>query len=148
MVGLLIEVVEDGEWVPRARAFDTEKDFALDENNVDGEACSVGQQLLHYGDAMAELKAEVARKKEVVERTHALLFLKAKSEMDKPTVDNIKASIVGDAAYQAARNTLLASEANLIRLETWYRSLNKKIDCLVMLGYKQRKEIQHSGYAG
>jgi hypothetical protein len=148
MISLLIEVVIEGAWVPQPRAFNTEEDFKLDENNVDGEACAVGQQLLWYGDAMAELKAEVARKKEVVERIHAVLFAQAKATDVKATVDAIKATITNDPGYQTARNELLASEANLIRVETWYRSLNKKVDCLVMLGYKQRKEIQHSGYAG
>jgi hypothetical protein len=147
-VSLLIEVVEDGAWVPRARTFNTDEDFKLDENNIDGEACAVGQLLLHYGDAMSELKAEVARKKEVVDRIHAVLFAQAKATDVKATVDAIKASIVSDPQYQGARNDLLSSEANFIRVETWYRSLNKKIDCLVMIGYKQRKEIQHSGYAG
>lgn len=146
MISLLIEVIEDGAWVPRARAFNTEEDFLLDETNVDGELCRVGQYLLHYGDAFAELKAEVARKKEVVERHAAVLDAKFRTTMDKPTEGKIKSAIINDPTYQEAKNQELASTANLIRVDTWYRSLNKKVDCLQALAYKQRREIQAIGH--
>jgi hypothetical protein len=146
MPDLLIEIVENGEWVPRARNFDTENDFRLDENNVDGELCKMGQQLLWYGDAYAELKAEAARKKEVTERVSAALDARHRAAMDKPTEGKIRSAVLNDENYMNARNAELASTANLIRVETWYKSLNKKIDCLQALAYKQRIELKHTGY--
>lgn len=145
MPSLMIEEVEDNQWVPKVRTFNTEEDFHLDENNVDGELCGVGQQLLYYGDAYSDLKAEVARKKETVDRYYAVLDARFRNELDKPTEGKIKSAIVNDPDYQQARNQELASTANLIKVETWYRSLNKKVDCLQALAYKQRRELQHMG---
>ena len=148
MTSILIEVVEAGAWVQRARSFNTIEDFKLDENNVDGELCAVGQMLLEYGEAYAELKAEVARKKELTERMDAILYAKFRATLEKPTVGEINSAITNDASHQAARNEEIASTANLIKVEMWYKSLIQKIDCLKALAYKQRKELQNIGFGG
>ncbi len=82
----------NGEWVWKAfgQDYDTEKDFSMDEDNLNADICRMGQLMVKYGGLAAEQEANLSRKEENVKLVKASLSAAMKSQAE---VDGTKLTI-------------------------------------------------------
>jgi len=132
-------------WVEVGRTFDTAKDFLIDETNLDGELCRMGQLMVEYGSTWADLKAQVARHDEEQEAFYAHKALGVRSSKEKITADAVKETLKSDQEYRSFLLRTQRSEKFMLQVEVWYKSLLGKKDCLIALAYKHRQEIKAMG---
>ena len=117
-------------------------DFAIDENNVDGELCRAGRELAFYGSQSAEFKANVANKKLELEAFEAMVSLRCRANSTQRATEGlITATIAVDPEYQRLSQEVIKAELDYNRAENLFRTHQKRTDCIIALAYKQRTEI-------
>lgn len=137
-----------GEWVWKAQAekFDLEKDFSMDEGNLNVEICRMGQLLVRYGSLAAEQGANLSRVEEQVKLTKAsvsaALRSQAESSGTKLTVGELSDQVTLHPTYQQALSELHILRADALKAEHWWRSMVKKTDLLNAMAYRQSAELK------
>ena len=123
----------------------TKEDFHIDENNIEGELCKAGHLLSLYGTLAAEVKLESAKRKESLERKMAEKALNIRETTRnaglKITEGGIKERILTDTECQQAHNEYIEAEYQFQKTENLFRSMQRKVDCVRTLAYKQQTEI-------
>ena len=126
--------------------YDPKGDFFIDEANIDGELCRSGRLLSFYGQLAAELKAHSASRKADLEMFDAELAIGIRAEGKKVTEGGIKERVITDETRKKVQGVYIKSERDFQKIENLYRSMQKKVDCVIALCYKQRTEIAKSAY--
>lgn len=142
----------DGErgwvWTPEIEEFDTDADFKINDANIDGELCKIGQLMARYGSLAAELNANLARKEEEVKYVSARLAAAIRSQAEaggtKVTVDSIKDNVTVSPEYQTALSSLHLLRADAERAEHWWRSISAKAQALNSLTYWRGAEMRRT----
>ena len=119
-------------------------EFAIDEDNVDGELCQSGAKLCFYGNLAADLEAEAATKKADLEYTYSLLAIQIRKDYTgttRLTEGGLKEQITIDGRYINKKNELIETEKNYAKANNFWRAQQKRADCIIALAYKQRTEI-------
>lgn len=132
-------------------ALNTEKDFGIDEDNLDAELCRMGQILCEYGEIFGELRAQLARDETIESRWRDAQDLEERKRpapkgKKSPTEAKIKALVNGHEHVRAAEDKVNHTKRNLYKAENFYRSLHRKCDCLQALTYKHNREIKATGF--
>lgn len=141
-------VQENGEWVwsPQEESFDLKGDFDVDENNLVGEICRMGQLLVRYGSLTGDQQANLLRKEEGVKlvkaSVSAAIRSTAEAEGKKLTENAISEQVVVSSNYQEALSELHVLRADAIKSDHWYRSMVKKADLLNALAFRQNAELK------
>lgn len=137
-----------GEWVWKSQAekFDLEKDFSMDEGNLNTEICRMGQLLVRYGSLAAEQGANLSRVEEQVKLTKAsvsaALRSQAESNGTKITIPELADQVTLHQTYQTALSELHILRADALKAEHWWRSIVKKSDLLSAMAYRQSAEMR------
>ena len=128
---------------PTTIALRLDEDFSIDENNIDGELCMAAKRMVYYGNLSAELGAQASRDKDRVEQLYAELDIKTREKMsgEKTTEGKIKAIILSTPEYITAQDKHTASVMYQTKTENFFRSQQRRVDCITALAYKQRAEI-------
>jgi hypothetical protein len=133
-------------WKPVQENFDLEKDFSIDESNLNGEICRMGQLLVRYGGIDAEQNANLRRKEEnaklVRARVSGALRSDAEANGKKMTVQALEDETLQHASYQQALTELHILRAAAIKADHWWRSIVKKTDLLNAMAFRQNAEIK------
>jgi len=142
-----LQRLDDGwAWVAEQEDFDLEADFGIDEMNVTGEICKIGQLLVRYGTIAGEVSANRDRKEEERRLVRAQLDGAIRSDAElsgtKLSEGRIKEQIVASTAYQNALAPLHILRADAVKTEHWWRSIVKKADLLNALAFRQNAEIR------
>lgn len=138
----------DGVWVwaPTAQNFDTEKDFSMDEQNLNSDICKMGQLMVKYGSLAAEQAANLSRKEEHVKLIKASLSgaLKSQAEVDgaKLTIPDLSDKVTVHPTYQQALSELHVLRADSLKADHWWRAIVKKADLLTSMAYRQSAELK------
>lgn len=141
-------VQEDGKWQWKAQPeqFDTEKDFAIDEENLNYEVCRQSQLAVRYGSIAAEQESNLARKDEYVKLVYAQVSAAYRSQLEakgeRPTSDRLKELTIADPNYQNALSALHLLRADSVKADHWWRVIMKKADLIQTLTYRQNVEIK------
>jgi hypothetical protein len=129
---------------------DVERDFSIEETQLSKNMSLSGGLLARYAELAADLRAEVARKEAELKFFDSNLELKIRS---KASEDNMKLTESGVNAIKTSNpdrfklvTDLIESESNRDKLENLFRALLKKVDLVIALAYKQRAEVQKSGW--
>jgi hypothetical protein len=155
MDSLLIEQLtpnEDGtlSWVVFEHQFDTEADFIIDPENLDGEICKMGKLLLRYGDAHSLLEAQMERHKKEMEFVYATYYLEYRknllAEGERAPDAVIKSHVTINSNYQAVTGKYIESCRYYNKVDAWWRTLLKKSDLMQALTYRQNSEIKRGAY--
>lgn len=125
------------------KTLDVEDDFQIDESNIDGELCRMGQLLACYGEIQANLKAALSRREDVAKREYAAAFLRNQT-LGKATVDTLKAQAETDNAVVMANANRIQFEEQFHKIDNYFKALLRKSDCLIALTYKIRSEYQRA----
>jgi len=151
MVEMWVERVvvrEDGVgvWTPQYETFDTERDFTIDDENLDGEISRIGHLLCRYGTIAAEQNANLRRKEEWVKTVEAQVSIDLRKAAEqagtKVTEPQLKAQTIVHPKYQAALAATHVLRADSDKADHWFRSLMKKADLLHSIGFRQSAEIR------
>lgn len=142
---LPIEEWDGTGWAERNRQFRVEEDFPINEDDLDRELCRMGQLLVHYGSAWAELKAQVARHQEEQEAAYAEKARSVRATRDKITADAVKEEVRADPSYRWFVQRTNRSEGFLAQADIWYRSMHRRAECLNALAYKANRELKLMG---
>lgn len=140
---VILDELAGNEYVPKKIILTLEKDFSIDETNIDGELCMAAKRMVYYGNLSAELQAQAARDKDGVERCYAELDIKTREKMlgEKTTEGKINAIILTDPKYIGVQEKHTASCMYQGKAENFFRSQQRRVDCITALAYKQRAEI-------
>ncbi len=114
----MIKVTLDGEEI----SLDVEKDFSLDDTNIDAEACRMGKLLMYYGDLAVELKIQAVRAKQHAEEKYSELALEIRSK-GKATEGKIKESILTNKEYKEKLVELNKADRYANKVDNFYKSL-------------------------
>lgn len=135
-------------WVPEAETVDTDADFKINDANIDGELCRIGQLMARYGSLAAELNANLARKEEELKYTAARVAAALRSQAEvagtKMTVDQIKESTIISIEYQAVLSSLHLLRRDAEQAEHWWRSISAKAQALNSLTYWRGAEMRRT----
>ena len=137
-----------GEWVWKAEAekFDLEKDFSMDEGNLNVEICRMGQLLVRYGSLAAEQGANLSRVEEQVKLIKASVSAALRSQAEvtgtKITIPELADQVTLHPTYQQALSGLHILRADALKAEHWWRSMVKKTDLLNAMAYRQSAELK------
>jgi len=123
------------------KTLDVAGDFQIDESNIEGELCRMGQLIACYGEIQANLKAALARREDAAKREWAAAFLRFQ-QAGKTTVDALKAQAETDPAVQAANVNRRQFEEQFAKIDNYFKALLRKCDCLTALTYKIKAEFQ------
>ena len=145
----MVTLVIDRPNGPEEVKLDTERDFGIDDENIDAELCRMGQILCEYGGFFAELRAQLVKDETDESRVkdyYDLWFRNPDNYKEKVTETKIKSLVGSQPAVQAAGDKVNATKGYLFKIENFYRSLYQKADCLKCLAYKHRVEIKATGF--
>jgi len=135
-----------GVWTPEYEVFDVEKDFSIDDDNLDGEISRMGHLLCRYGTVAAEQNANLKRKEEYAKTMEAQVSIDLRKAADtagtKVTEPQLKAQTIVHPKYQAALASSHVLRGDSAKADHWFRSLMKKADLLHSMGFRQSAEIR------
>jgi hypothetical protein len=140
---VILDELVGNEYVPKKIELTLDKDFSIDETNIDGELCMAAKRMVYYGNLSAELGAQSSRDKDKVDRIYAELDIHTRTKYagEKLTEGKINAIILQTPGYVAAREKQTASAMYQSKAENFFRSQQRRVDCITALAYKQRAEI-------
>lgn len=127
-------------------SIDTDPDFTINEDDIDGELCKAGRLLCFYGDLAAELKGQALNAKTNLEYWDATASQNIRSLGQKITEGNIKEKVLVNPERKEHLDFFQKSERDFQKIENLYRSQQKKVDCVIALAYKQRTEIAKAAF--
>jgi hypothetical protein len=131
--------------------------FNIDENNLEEEACTLGQYMVYYGDIFARARALLATAEQDRKNKYSEMYIQVKRDnknpasalyktvMDKMTESYIENYIIAQPEYQAVVNDEYIVRKVAFRAESWWKAIQKKADLINMLGYRQNAEYK-KGY--
>ena len=129
---------------------DVEDHFNIDEDNVDGGLCRAGTLLRFYGELAAEFMAQASRAKDDKERMFAKVSLDTRAKLaeskEKVTEGIIRETVLISTEYIESQEKHIQAERDYKKLDSFFRSQQRKVDCLTALAYKQRVEIQKNAF--
>jgi len=136
-------------WQPQQETFDLQKDFSIDEENINGEICRMGQLLVRYGSVAAEQEANLKRKEEYAKLVYAQVSGANRSNFEKEGVkvtdSKLSETVIQSDEYQRALANLHVLRADAVKSEHWWRSIIKKAELLNALAFRQNAEIRKMG---
>ena len=139
MIEVNIETLTDKGYIGKTIPLDTDNDFGINEDDVDGELCRAGKLLVYYGDLASTLKAQSARRKADLESGDAQLSIdiraKAQIKGNKITEGAIKEKVLTEPGQIIKIKVFIETEKDATKLEHFFRSQQKKVDCLIALSY-------------
>ena len=127
-----------------------EKDFLINEADLDGEAVRLGQLIVLYGAYYASARTTLVRHENEVKRVYAIEAGKLRSgveigsETRKFTEGRIKEEVEGSNVYQAAVHSSINARGDSLRADTWWKAINTKAELLKMLGYRDKSEMKNA----
>jgi len=131
--------------------------FNIDEDNLDEEACMLGQYMVYYGDIFAKARAVLATEEHARKTAYSEIYINIKQQMrdhqsdlykkinDKMTESYIDNWIVAMPEYTKIVYDEYKARTIAFRAESWFKAIQKKADLLVMLGYRKNAEYK-KGY--
>jgi hypothetical protein len=145
-VDRLTQTDEGWVWAPVGQNYDTEADFAMDEDNLNKDICRMGQLMVKYGSLAAEQGANLSRKEENVKLVKASLSaaMKSQAEVDgrKLTIPDLSDKVTVHPTYQTALSELHILRADSLKADHWWRAIVKKADLLTSMAYRQSAELK------
>lgn len=124
--------------------------FRIDDTILDIELCKIGSSLLEYGSLEAISRTELGRKEAEIERIAALVDAAIRADAaasgEKLTENRIKAQVLLNQNYIAALKEKEKIQTSCQTLRWAMVSLQKKCDCLITLGYRERSLIKSDAY--
>lgn len=142
MKAVPIERWDGQKWIEMDHHFNVERDFLIMEEDLDGELCRMGQLMVEYGTAWAELKAQAARHKEEQKAAYAREAAMLRTSGEKMTEARVEEMITAHSSYRVYVQRTNRSTFFSDMLEVWYKSLAEKSRCLNALAFKHGREIQ------
>lgn len=137
-------------WEVEEVEIEADIDVSIDDTDVDGELCKMGQLLSYYGDLSARLKAQFARKEEDREayeaacdkllRENFAVKVANDPKLKMPTETHLKKMIAGSDEYRGLTEEISVVRLHYYRVDNLLKALIKKADALNCLGYSQRQE--------
>ena len=129
---------------PMPIKLDIENDFTIDETNIDGELCMASKRMVYYGNLSAELEAQATRSKDRLDQYYSELAIKTRAAHagGKLTEGGLKEIILTDPQYISMQDKCTTDYMYQKKVENFFKSQQKRVDCILALGYKQRAEIQ------
>jgi len=129
----------------------TEKDFNIDEFNIETEMCKVGTLLRFYADLASDANMRSAQAKDQRDRVYAAasigIRLHLSENKEKATNDAVKEKVLLNETYQQAQERYLLEERDAKKSDLYFRSMKAKTDTLIALSYHQRTVIKSDGGA-
>lgn len=133
-------------WVSEQVTPEIEKDVAVNEYAVVSEMARQPGLVAFYGELAGELRAEVQRKEQEVERVKLHLQSLRRTEMDaenkRATKDALEEYVIQRVEYQTAVAAVGMSRLYSNRAQSWYRAIEQKKDLLVAMTYRQNAEMK------
>ena len=128
---------------PKKILLTLDEDFSIDETNIDGELCMAAKRMVYYGNLASELGAQASRDKDRADQCYARLDLEVRNEGtgEKLTEGKINAIIRSKPEYITIKDKHTASVMYQSKAENFFRSQQRRVDCITALAYKQRAEI-------
>ena len=124
-----------------------EKDFGINEEDLEGEACKQCQLMVHYGDLHANTRsiymAEEERLKRVYAETAQLLREKAKADNEKVTENIINERVLSSSAYIVQQDAVQEARVRSMKADAWWRTLQQKAEMIKVVGYRQGMEMKN-----
>ena len=149
MITVKVEKVTGTGIVEEEFVFDTDTDFGINEDNLDGEVCKIAQNLSEYGLAYGLLKAQLAccEAQENRLEAHYDLWFRDPTKFplkagEKLTEKRIKSLVVSQPAMQQAVDKTNLTKVDFFVIENLYRSLHRKGDMLEALSFKRNAELK------
>lgn len=136
----------DGEikLIPEKVSFDLHSDFTINDDDLEGEACKLGQLLVQYGDVYAKLKTQLTRQEEQLKQVAAITAQRIRKEAaenkEKVTENVVNERTLSDSYYVSFQGAVNRTRENYFRAESWWRSIQQKCDLVKMIGYRQKAE--------
>jgi len=122
--------------------------FNIDETDLPGEACRIGQLLCYYADFLAAAKTFLFNSEETVKAIFSASYVDKKRnwpEKERATEEYVKNLVAVEPTYRQAVNTENQAKSVTIRAEALWRAIQKKADLINMLGYSKSAELK-KGY--
>lgn len=129
-------------WETEIVKVDPEGDFKINEDNVNEELCRIGLLLCFYGDIASDLEVKKMRMQDELELTLAEISTSLRGTMSKYTETQLKQKAIVDARYKTQLDKLRLAQLYSEKFKLWLKSMQKKVDALIALAYKQREEIK------
>ena len=124
--------------------------FQIDDTILDIELCKIGSSLLEYGSLEAMSRTELGRKEAEIERLaaeiDAAIRADAAANGEKLTETRIKGQVLLNQHYIAALKEKEKIQTSCQTLRWAMVSLQKKCDCLITLGYREKSLIKSDAY--
>lgn len=122
-----------------------EKDFTINEDDINGELCRAGAILAFYANLAADLKAQSQTFKSRIELVESEASQKIRAEAirtgNKLTEGGIRERVVVDPERIKALEEYNIAERDSLKAEYLFKTQQKKLDCLIALTYKHKAEI-------
>lgn len=118
----------------------------MDDEQLENEACRMGQIMLLYGEAYAVKRAALLSQEDNVKKVYGAVSLTIRSRAEKEgiriTEDRIEQMTRTSEEYQTAVKDLNVARLESLRASAWWTTAQQKSDLIRMLGYRQSSEIK------
>lgn len=145
MVSVLVEELDRtlNSWMVTEVKLDVDSDFSIDDTNMDGELCRIGQLLAKYGEVQAKLRAQLSRHENDVEVTYSREAQKIRSNTQvKTTEKGVEEQVTLEPSYQAALLRLSETQKDSLMVDNFFKAIMKKADALNALTYFRKEEYR------
>jgi len=146
MAEVSCETLVNGVYTEERIVVPTERDFTIDQDDLEQTASDVVQQLVFYGELFARMKAQLIRHEESLKRIYAGVAISlretAEKTQQKLTENRLEELVLTSPAYVAAQTGLFQVREEALKAEAWWRSIQQKCEMIKVIGYRQSTEIK------
>ncbi len=146
MVEIVVEYLEEGQWVENTVELDIDADLALSDETLNKDMCALPKRIARYAEVAAECQAYSSRKKNDVEVLEAevaqALRIEAAQNKLKITEAGIREHISKQDEVTKARHAAYKAQAQHTMVDGFYRALREMASIAIALCYKQKEEIR------